>query len=87
MNRGEALGLGALCGIAVFIFCLGIWYYLVIDNLIVVAISFGYELESVKENIWWIFIGFSFLKGIAASLKTTKYFRKDKCKHCGKDRE
>jgi len=85
MNRGEALGMGLFAACTVFLLSLGIWYYLIIDNLIVIGVEFGYDLAPLKDNIWWIFIGFALLAGIRAGSKAQKYARKDYCKHCNEE--
>lgn len=85
MNRGEAVGMGLIAAIAVFCLSLGIWYFVIIDNLVIIGTEFGYELQPLKENIWWIFIGLALLAGIRAGSKAQKYARKDICKHCGKE--
>lgn len=85
MNRGEAVGMGLITACFVFLLSLGIWYYLIIDNLIIIGVEFGYDLVPLKDNIWWMVIGLGLLAGIRAGSKAQRYARKDICKHCGKD--
>lgn len=85
MNRGEALGLGAIALMATIISHYTILYLLVFENFLVVTKTLNYDLYSVEEELWWMFIGFGFILGIRAATKTYKWSRRSYCDHCGKE--
>jgi len=85
MNRGEVAGAGAIASVVTFAFSLGIWYFLIIDNFIKIMVEFGYELEIVRDEIWWAMIGFGVLAALRMGSAIRSYCNRYKCKHCGKD--
>ena len=84
MNRGEAGIASLITAIVAFGLYYGILYYMILDNLLVVTNELGHNLDPVKSELWWMFIGFGLILGMKTITKTYRYTRKDYCKHCGK---
>jgi len=85
MNRGEAMGFGAIASISSIILYYVILYFLVFDNFLVVIKQTGHDLYPVETELWWLFIGFGFILGLRACTKTYKWARRNYCNHCGKE--
>ncbi len=79
------MGLGAIAGLTTIVFHYGILYFLVFDNFLVVTKTLTYDLYSVEEELWWMFIGFGFIFAIRAVTKSYKWARRSFCDHCGKE--
>jgi len=85
MNRGEAIGLGGILAVIVFVIFMAVWYFIILDNLIVVSEQLGYDLIPVKDQVWWMAIGFGILLMMRGGTKGFKWARRDYCDHCGKE--
>lgn len=85
MNRGEAMGLGAILSIVTLVAHYAILYFLVFENFLVVTKTINYDLYSVEEELWWMFIGFGFIFAIRAGTKAYRWSRRSYCEHCGKE--
>jgi len=85
MNRGEAMGIGAIISTITLVLHYAILYYFIFENFLVVTKTLNYDLYSVEEQLWWMFIGFGFIFAIRAGTKSYKWARRDFCNHCGKE--
>jgi len=85
MNRGEAAGIGMIVSTATLILHYAILYYFVFENFLIITKTLNYDLYSVEEELWWLFIGFGFIFAIRAGTKAYKWSRRDYCNHCGKE--
>jgi len=85
MNRGEAAGISVIAGCASIVFYYAILYFLVFDNLLIVAKHVGYDLYSIESEVWWLIIGFGFILGLRAVTKSYRWARRAYCNHCGKE--
>ena len=85
MNRGEALGFSIIASCISIVFYYTILYYLVFDNLLIVAKHVGYDLYSIESEVWWLIVGFGFILGLRAITKSYKWARRAYCNHCGKE--
>ena len=85
MNRGEAAGFSVIASGASIVFYYAILYFLVFDNLLIVAKHVGYDLYSIESEVWWLIIGFGFILGLRAVTKSYRWARRAYCNHCGKE--
>ena len=85
MNRGEALGFGAIAGVASILLYYVILYYFVFENFLIVAKHVGYDLYAIETESWWLFFGFGLVLGLRAITKSYKWARRSFCDHCGKE--
>lgn len=85
MNRGEALGFGAVAAIISIVLYYMILYFLVFDNFLVVIKHAGHDLYLVETELWWVFFGFGLILGLRAITKTYRWARRDYCNHCGRE--
>ena len=85
MNRGEAMGLGAIAAIASIFAYYAILYYFIFDNFLIVMKHVEYNLYSVETELWWFFFGFGLILGLRACTQTYRWARRDYCNHCGKE--
>ena len=85
MNRGEAMGIGVIASTMTLIIHYVILYFLVFENFLVVTKILSYDLYSVEEELWWMFLGFGFILAIRAGTKSYKWSRRSYCNHCGEE--
>ncbi len=85
MNRGEAAGLGVIFSTLTLILHYVILYFFVFENFLIVTKTLNYDLFSVEEQVWWMFIGLGFIFAIRAGTKSYKWARRSYCNHCGKE--
>lgn len=78
MNKTESSFLGLFICILIFLVQLGIFYYLMLDNGVIITNQFHYDLAPVKHNIFWFFIGWDMLSSIGSGLKIYNYARRGK---------
>ena len=84
MNRGEALGFGAIAGFASIGLYYAILYFFVFENFLIIIKQLGYNMYTVESELWWLFFGFGMILGLRAVTKSYKWARRNYCNHCGK---
>lgn len=85
MNRGEAVLGGVLTSVLITLVAWTIIYFLIFDNVLIVADQLGYNLYPVESQLWWLFVGWILLVAVRGAIKTQKYLRRDNCNHCGEE--
>lgn len=85
MNRGEALGFGAIVGFGSIGLYYAVLYFFVFQNFLVVTKQLGYDMYPVEIELWWFFFGFGMILGLRALTKSYKWARRSFCDHCGKE--
>lgn len=85
MNRGEALGLGAIASFSSIGLYYAILYYFIFENFLIVTKHVGYDMYFVETELWWLFFGFGMVLGLRAITKTYKWARRSFCDYCGKE--
>ena len=84
MNRGEALGFGAIAGFASIGLYYAILYFFIFENFLIITKQLGYNMYSVESELLWLFFGFGMILGLRAVTKSYKWARRNYCNHCGK---
>jgi len=85
MNRGEALGFGAIASFTSIAWYYGILYFFVFENFLIATKHVGYDLYLVETELWWLFVGFGLILALRAVTKTYRWARRNYCNHCGKE--
>lgn len=78
MNKTESAGVGSLVGILIIAITLSVFYYLMLDNFIIIVEQFHYDLKPVKDNIFWFVVGWDILASISGGIKVYHYARRGK---------
>ena len=85
MNRGEALGFGAIASFTSIAWYYVILYFFVFENFLIATKHVGYDLYPVETELWWLFFGFGLILALRAVTKTYRWARRNYCNHCGKE--
>ena len=85
MNRGEAMGIGAIASFASIVLYYVILYFFIFENFLIATKHVGYDLYAIETELWWLFFGFGLVLGLRAITKTYRWARRDYCNHCGKE--
>ena len=76
MNKTESLGVGILAGVLIIFITWSIWTYWVFKNIMIVLPYFGYDLEPIQHEFYWLFVGIWFLWSIHTADRVYHYARR-----------